>query len=61
VATISSCDEDCRLEQYCWTRNSVYMENKDCQNRDRYNVRDDPLMTLAEKFSDPWYLKLQVD
>mmetsp|Transcript_20972 Transcript_20972/g.20078 ORF Transcript_20972/g.20078 Transcript_20972/m.20078 type:complete len:176 (+) Transcript_20972:664-1191(+) len=61
VDLIDSCDAECRLDKYCWTRNSVYSENKSCRQKGSNSVIEDPQMTLFEKTSDPWYTKLQVE
>jgi len=52
---VESCDEDCRLEVYCQTRNGVYNDKLLCQNQDIHSWVHDPINTLMETTSDPWY------
>lgn len=51
----TSCDQTCRTNLYCTTRNSVFLESKDCQGLPRYDMRSDPITTMGEKMADPWY------
>lgn len=52
---VDSCDETCRTQAYCLTRNAVYFDAKDCMGEKRMDLRNDAFYTFTEFFIDPWY------
>jgi len=52
---VDTCDEVCRKQLYCETRNAVYFNTKDCMGEMRMDIVNDPLNTFLEFFADPWY------
>lgn len=52
---VSSCDEVCRKQVYCETRNAVYFDIKDCLGEQRLDIVNDAMNTFLEFMGDPWY------